>query len=158
MTLEQLQNKLLPILFDDNDRFEDVNRANILYDRITDQISIKRTKFDKTRCSDPDISTLKCLLDVLKIDCHRLSYKCTKDKNSSRLVFTISKASLVIRSLTTIEDILVKLHSLRTQINKSFVDFELIDKKIISEETENAFLRFQELLNIDIEKHTDLPS
>ncbi len=67
MTLEQLQDKLLPILFDDNDKFEDVNRANIVYNRITDQIAIKRTKFDKTRCSDPDISTLKCLLDVLKL-------------------------------------------------------------------------------------------
>jgi|WetSurMetagenome_2_1015567.scaffolds.fasta_scaffold1401330_2 hypothetical protein len=46
MTLEQLQDKLLPILFDDNDKFEDVNRANILYDPITKRLAIKRTKFD----------------------------------------------------------------------------------------------------------------
>lgn len=158
MTPDQLQDKLLPILFDDNDKFEDVNRANILYDRITDQITIKRTKFDKTRCPDPDIVTWKCLLDILKIDYRRVSYKCTKDKNSSRLVFIISKASSIIRSLDTIEDILVKLHLLRNQIDKFFVDFESINKKIVSEETEKAFLRFQELLNADIEKHDDLPS
>lgn len=46
ITLEQLQDKLLPILFDDNDKFEDVNRANILYDRETKRLTIKRTKFD----------------------------------------------------------------------------------------------------------------
>lgn len=46
MTLEQLQDKLLPILFDDNDKFEDVNRANILYDRKTKRLTIKRTRFD----------------------------------------------------------------------------------------------------------------
>ncbi len=155
MTLGQLQDKLLPILFDDNDKFENVNRANILYDRMTDQITIKRTKFDKTRCSDPDLITLQNLTNILE---RNVSYKCTKNKNCSRLVFTICKGSSIIRSLTTIEDILVKLHSLRKQIDKSFVDFESIDKKIVSEETEKAFLRFQELLNIDIEKHTDLPS
>lgn len=46
MTLEQLQDKLLPILFDDNDKFEYVNRANILYNRETKRLTIKRTKFD----------------------------------------------------------------------------------------------------------------
>lgn len=157
MTLEQLQDKLLPILFDDNDKFEDVNRANILYNRMTDQITIKRTKFDINRCSTPDLKTWSSIL-TLGFKDSQVGYKCTKDKNSSRLVFYISKSSSVVRSLSTIEDILVKLHSLRTQIDKSFVDFELIDKKIISEETENALLRFQELLNVDIEKHTDIPS
>ena len=157
MTLDQLQDKLLPILFDDNDKFEDVNRANILYDRITDQITIKRTKFDRNGCSAPDLKTWSLIL-TLGFKDSQVGYKCTKDKNSSRLVFYISKASSVVRSLTTIEDILVKLHSLRTQIDKSFVDFESIDEKIISEDTENAFLRFQELLNADIEKHDDLPS
>ena len=46
MTFEQLQDKLLSILFNDNDKFEDVNRANILYDRETKRLTIKRTKFD----------------------------------------------------------------------------------------------------------------
>lgn len=106
MTLEQLQDKLLPILFYDNDKLEDVNRANILYNRVTDQVTIKRTKFDKY--SNPDIITWNCLFDILEINCRQISYKWIKNKNSSQLVFTISKASSIIRSLDTIEDILVK--------------------------------------------------
>jgi len=66
MTLEQLQDKLLPILFDDNDKFEDVNRANILYDRETKKLTIKRTKFDFLNCKFIDIEITTKLTEIVK--------------------------------------------------------------------------------------------
>lgn len=66
MTFEQLQDKLLSILFDDNDKFEDVNRANILYDRETKRLTIKRTKFDFIDCKFIDIETTDKLSEIIK--------------------------------------------------------------------------------------------
>lgn len=156
MTLEQLQDTLLPILFDDNDKFEDVNRANILYDRELDNITIKRTKFDKTRCPEPDFETWKSILDVLKITHNQISYKCNKDKNHSRLILRIYKVSSIMRTLITPSDILLKFKKVQTEIHKSLDDNEL-NLDIISEETEKVFLKFQELLETDITNYTGIP-
>lgn len=65
MILEQLQNKLLPILFDNNDKFEDINRANILYDEDLDQLTIKRTKFDFGDYRRVDLETLNKLIKII---------------------------------------------------------------------------------------------
>lgn len=156
MTLEQLQDKLLPILFDDNDKFEDVNRANILYDQELDNITIKRTKFDKTRCSEPDFETWKSISNVLKITYNQISYKCNKDKNHSRLIFRIYKVSSIMRTLITPSDILLKFKKFQTEIHNSLDDNEL-NLDIISKETEKVFLKFQELLETDIANYTGIP-
>ena len=66
MTLEQLQDKLLLILFDDNNKFKDVNRANILYDWETKKLTIKRTKFDFIDCKFIDIETTNKLSEIIK--------------------------------------------------------------------------------------------
>jgi len=70
MTLEQLQDKLLPILFDDNDKLEDVNRANILYDRETKRLTIKRTKFDFV---DNNFIGRKIMNEIIRIAGHSVN-------------------------------------------------------------------------------------